>query len=186
MIKCFPLLSLSPSSSSHSDDGMDSMDRDSAIDDQAQASLLQALDHFMRRFVRVVAAENDLPQEMVESLEEKIEALREGDIATLEEVRREVKRPRPARTEVPPPQLLLREELLLEEPLRAFLLPDGRWDPTDQLQEAVLEAGGPSSRAAAQLAISQLPEGHLPAEGAVFLTNYRLIFLGIPVDCLRE
>ena len=58
---------------------------------------------------------------------------------------------------------LLQGEEMLSDGLRAYLVPDGR----------ELGKGG---------------EGPclLPADGAVFLTNYRLIFKGTPVDQFGE
>lgn len=50
------------------------------------------------------------------------------------------------------------------EAMRVYLLPDGR-------EEATSTMGGPPL---------------LPAEGAIFLTSYRLIFTGTPVDPLGE
>lgn len=47
------------------------------------------------------------------------------------------------------------------EGLRVYLLPDGREESTGG------HVGGPIL---------------LPAEGALFLTNYRLIFKGLPID----
>ena len=57
------------------------------------------------------------------------------------------------------PSLLPGEELLTEA-VRVYLLPDGREEMTGAL-------GGPA---------------FLPAEGAFFITNYRLIFKGAPCD----
>lgn len=61
------------------------------------------------------------------------------------------------------PKLLPGEESQLEEPLRVFLATDGRLTATGGT------LGGPVL---------------LPAEGAIFLTNYRLIFIGTPADAL--
>lgn len=58
--------------------------------------------------------------------------------------------------------LLVGEELLMEG-LRVYLIPDGREEGTGGI------LGGPSL---------------LPAEGAVFITNYRVIFKGTPCDPL--
>lgn len=58
------------------------------------------------------------------------------------------------------PSLLQGEELLMEG-LRVYLIPDGREEGTGG------NLGGPSL---------------LPAEGAVFLSNYRIIFKGTPCD----
>ena len=59
------------------------------------------------------------------------------------------------------PTLLLGEEMM-SDGLRAYLIPDGR----------ELGRGGEDQGGACLL----------PAEGAVFLTNYRVIFKGTPVD----
>lgn len=50
----------------------------------------------------------------------------------------------------------------MSDGLRAYLIPDGR-----ELGKGGDDQGGPCL---------------LPAEGAVFLTNYRVIFKGTPVD----
>lgn len=61
------------------------------------------------------------------------------------------------------PLLLPGEELVMDA-MRVHLVPDGR-------EEATGLMGGPPL---------------LPAEGAVFLTTYRLIFKGTPTDPLGE
>ncbi len=65
------------------------------------------------------------------------------------------------------PQLLVGEQLGCDfvKPLRAYLIGDGRATGTGG------DIGGPSL---------------LPAEGAIYVTNYRLIFIGIPCDALGE
>jgi len=60
------------------------------------------------------------------------------------------------------PALLPGEDIVMEG-LRVYLLPDGREEGTG------VTMGGPPL---------------LPAEGAVFLTTYRIIFKGIPCDPL--
>lgn len=62
------------------------------------------------------------------------------------------------------PTLLGGEEVVMDG-LRVYLLPDGRDEGTGA------NMGGPSL---------------LPAEGAIFLTNYRIIFKGIPCDPLGK
>lgn len=62
------------------------------------------------------------------------------------------------------PSLVPGEEVMYEG-LRVYLLPDGREDATGG------SIGGPIL---------------LPAEGALFLTNYRLIFKGLPTDPYGE
>lgn len=61
------------------------------------------------------------------------------------------------------PMLLPGEELVMDA-MRVHLIPDGR-------EEATGLMGGPPL---------------LPAEGAIFLTTYRLIFKGTPTDPLGE
>lgn len=63
------------------------------------------------------------------------------------------------------PALLQGEEMLCDG-LRAYLIPDGR-----ELGKGGEDQGGPCL---------------LPADGAVFLTNYRVIFKGTPVDPFGE
>lgn len=61
------------------------------------------------------------------------------------------------------PTLLPGEELVMDA-MRVHLIPDGR-------EEATGLMGGPPL---------------LPSEGAIFLTTYRLIFRGTPIDPLGE
>lgn len=80
-------------------------------------------------------------------------------IETLETVYKESKRLPPIqKPKILTPNMLAGEEAIMEG-LRVYLLPDGRED-------------------AGQLCGPPL----LPAEGAIFLTNYRIIFKGIPCD----
>ncbi|CAG0881950.1 unnamed protein product [Cyprideis torosa] len=81
-------------------------------------------------------------------------------IETLEAVQREITRLPPAqKATILPPMLIPGEELISEkEGLRGYLVPDGRGD--DGVVGPLL----------------------IPAEGALFLTNYRLVFKGIPCD----
>ncbi|KAH9519121.1 ARS-binding factor 1, partial [Bulinus truncatus] len=84
-------------------------------------------------------------------------------IETLEAVNRESKRLPPVqKPKIQTPLLLPNEEIVMEG-LRVYLLPDGREEGLGGLM------GGPSL---------------LPAEGAVFLTTYRIIFKGMPCDPL--
>lgn len=62
------------------------------------------------------------------------------------------------------PTLVMGEEVLCDG-LRVYLLPDGREETSHQL-----------------LGLPPL----LPAEGAVFVTNYRVIFKGTPSDPLGK
>ena len=82
-------------------------------------------------------------------------------IETLDAVLRESKRLPPVqKPKILSPALLPGEEVIMEG-LRSFLVADGREDATS--------AVGPL---------------FLPAQGAIFLTNYRVIFQGYPCDPL--
>jgi myotubularin-related protein 5/13 len=79
----------------------------------------------------------------------------------LEAVYKESKHLQPiAKTRIMKPTLLLGEDMVMDG-LRAYLLVDGRDEATGGAH------GGPSL---------------LPCEGALFLTTYRVIFMGTPVD----
>ncbi|KAG1665468.1 Myotubularin-related protein 13 [Nymphon striatum] len=82
-------------------------------------------------------------------------------IETLEAVHRESKRLPPTQKPKILMPSLLPGEVLVTESLRVYLIPDGREEGIGGV------AGGPV---------------FLPAEGAIFLTNYRVIFKGIPCD----
>ena len=80
-------------------------------------------------------------------------------VETLEEVHRQAKRLPPIqKPKINKPSLLPGEEFVVPNGLRVYLLSDGR--------ENDLPGGVPL----------------LPAEGALFLTTYRLIFKGNPID----
>jgi myotubularin-related protein 5/13 len=66
------------------------------------------------------------------------------------------------------PSLLPGEELVTEHGLRVYLLPDGR----EEISGSSPTGGGILNRSLALL----------PAEGALFLTTYRIIFKGNPID----
>ena len=63
------------------------------------------------------------------------------------------------------PQMLIGESEDFNKPLRAYLMNDGRATATGG------DIGGPSL---------------LPAEGAIYVTTYRVIFIGVPCDQLGE
>ena len=71
----------------------------------------------------------------------------------------------PLQPKILEPKLLTGELFVLERPLRVYLAFDGR--------ETAMggKIGGPAL---------------LPAEGALFLTTYRVIFIGVPCDALGK
>ncbi|KAK9497874.1 hypothetical protein O3M35_003784 [Rhynocoris fuscipes] len=115
------------------------------------------------RFVDRVCTEGGVHAEHVRSLHQMIPGVVHMHIETLEAVHRESKRLPPIqKAKMVVPTLVMGEEVLCDG-LRVYLLADGREETFHQL-----------------LGLPPL----LPAEGAVFVTNYRVIFKGTPSDPL--
>ncbi|BES90651.1 Myotubularin protein [Nesidiocoris tenuis] len=115
------------------------------------------------RFVDRVCTEGGVNSEHVRSLHQMIPGVVHMHVETLEAVHRESKRLPPIqKAKMVVPTLIAGEEILCEG-LRVYLLPDGR-EETSQVH----------------LCAPPL----LPAEGAIFVTNYRVIFKGTPTDPL--
>lgn len=113
------------------------------------------------RFVDKVCNEGGVSRDHIRNLHQMVPGVVHIHIETLEAVQRESKRLPPIqKPKILTPNMLPGEEILLDG-LRVYLLPDGREESTAGL------LGGPPL---------------LPAEGAVFLTNYRIVFKGIPCD----
>ena len=86
-------------------------------------------------------------------------------VESLDAVYKESKRLPPVqKPKIPLPSLVPGEDIMFEG-LRVFLLPDGREEGLGG------HLGGPAL---------------IPAEGALFLTNYRIIFKGQPTDSLGK
>lgn len=115
---------------------------------------------FVSRFVDKVCTEGKVTDDHVKSLHQMIPGVVAMHIETLDMVHKESKRlPPTQKHKIVLPSLVPGEKMELEG-LRVHLLPDGR-------EDGVGAKGGPVL---------------LPAEGALFLTNYRLIFKGLPTD----
>lgn len=113
------------------------------------------------RFVDKVCTESGVTEDHIKALHQMIPGVVAMQMETLEAVHKESKRLPPiTKPKILAPSLLQGEELMMEG-LRVYLIPDGREEGTGGL------LGGPSL---------------LPAEGAVFLSNYRVIFKGTPCD----
>jgi hypothetical protein len=125
---------------------------------------------FVSKFVDRVCIEGNLNNTQRQSLHNNLTEVISMQIQMLETVCIESKRV-PIRTKpkfdiLKPDYMLNGEHFIEPTPLRCHLVPDGRE-----------EACGISNGGAVLL----------PAEGALFLTNYRLIFRGIPInDCLMN
>ncbi|XP_022240508.1 myotubularin-related protein 13-like [Limulus polyphemus] len=138
----------------------DSLDAESGFEEDT-SELGTNIIRFVSRFVDKVCTESGVTEEHIKSLHQMIPGVVAMQIETLEAVHRESKRLPPImKPKILAPSLLQGEELVMEG-LRVYLIPDGREDGTGGI------LGGPSL---------------LPAEGAIFLTNYRIVFKGTPCD----
>ncbi|KAK3881737.1 hypothetical protein Pcinc_013820 [Petrolisthes cinctipes] len=139
----------------------DSLDAESGFEDQEQSDRETTVIRFVSRFVDKVCTEGGVTEEHIKLLHQMIPGVVAMHVEMLDAVYKESKRLPPIqKPKILLPSLVPGEEVVFEG-LRVYLLPDGREDST------AYPGGGPLL---------------LPAEGALFLTNYRLIFKGIPTD----
>lgn len=116
---------------------------------------------FIFRFIDKVCNDSGVPQESIKRFNELIPSVVSMQIESLEPVWRESRHLPP----LPKPKILIPhtlpgEELSINE-LRAYLINDGK----DESRTGVVSG-----------------TQFLPAEGAIFITNYRVIFKGRPMD----
>ncbi|XP_048828424.1 myotubularin-related protein 13-like [Brienomyrus brachyistius] len=137
----------------------DSFDAESGFEDAEGSDTANAVTRFVARFVDKVCTESSVTQEHIKTLHSMIPGIVAMQMEAVEAVHGESRRLPPIqKPKILKPMLLPGEEFV-SEGLRAVLDPDGR--------EGAL--GGPHI---------------LPAEGALFLTSYRVIFKGSPHDPL--
>uniref|UniRef100_A0A1B0A8M0 Myotubularin-related protein 13 n=1 Tax=Glossina pallidipes TaxID=7398 RepID=A0A1B0A8M0_GLOPL len=116
-----------------------------------------AVGKIVSRFIDRVCTEGGVTSEHIRNLHDMVPGVVHMHIESLESVYLESKRhPHVQKPKIQTPCLLPGEEIVTEH-LRCFLMPDGREDDTQCL---------------------------IPAEGALFLTNYRIVFKGNPCDPL--
>ncbi|KAG7495741.1 hypothetical protein JOB18_004608 [Solea senegalensis] len=140
----------------------ESYDTESGFEDAESSDVANSVVRFINRFVDKVCNESGVTNEHLKALHTMIPDIVQMHIETLDAVHRESKRLPPIqKPKLLRPTLLLGEELVMDG-MRVHLIPDGR-------EEATGLMGGPPL---------------LPAEGAIFLTTYRLIFKGTPTDPL--
>ncbi|XP_072309412.1 myotubularin-related protein 5 isoform X5 [Eucyclogobius newberryi] len=140
----------------------ESYDTESGFEDAESSDVANSVVRFINRFVDKVCNESGVTNEHLKALHTMIPDIVQMHIETLDAVHRESKRLPPIqKPKLLRPALLPGEELVMEG-MRVHLVPDGR-------EEATGLMGGPPL---------------LPAEGAIFLTTYRLIFRGTPTDPL--
>uniref|UniRef100_A0A803THP8 SET binding factor 2 n=1 Tax=Anolis carolinensis TaxID=28377 RepID=A0A803THP8_ANOCA len=141
----------------------ESYDTESGFEDSENNDIANAVVRFITRFIDKVCTESGVTQDHIRSLHCMIPGIVAMHIETLEAVHRESRRLPPIqKPKILRPALLPGEEFVCEG-LRVLLDPDGREEATGGL------LGGPHI---------------LPAEGALFLTTYRVIFKGTPHDQL--
>lgn len=122
---------------------------------------------FVTRFVDKVCIDSCVGEEHIKALHVMIPQVVAMQIETLESVYRESKRLPPVmKPKITIPDMIEGEEILTPG-LRAYLLPDGRDKDTLKDESIDTHIGGPV---------------FLPAEGGIFITNYRVIFKGRPCD----
>ncbi|XP_047185968.1 myotubularin-related protein 5 isoform X6 [Scophthalmus maximus] len=140
----------------------ESYDTESGFEDAESSDVANSVVRFINRFVDKVCNESGVTNEHLKALHTMIPDIVQMHIETLDAVHRESKRLPPIqKPKLLRPILLSGEELVMDG-MRVHLVPDGR-------EEATGLMGGPPL---------------LPAEGAIFLTTYRLIFKGTPTDPL--
>ncbi|XP_057710324.1 myotubularin-related protein 5 isoform X2 [Corythoichthys intestinalis] len=140
----------------------ESYDTESGFEDAESSDVANSVVRFINRFVDKVCNESGVTNEHLKALHTMIPDIVQMHIETLDAVHRESKRLPPIqKPKLLRPTLLAGEELVMDG-MRVYLVPDGR-------EEATGTMGG---------------QPLLPAEGAIFLTTYRLIFKGTPTDPL--
>ncbi|KAM3858833.1 myotubularin-related protein 5 [Diretmus argenteus] len=140
----------------------ESYDTESGFEDAESSDVANSVVRFINRFVDKVCNESGVTNEHLKALHTMIPDIVQMHIETLDAVHRESKRLPPIqKPKLLRPTLLPGEELVMDG-MRVHLISDGR-------EEATGLMGGPPL---------------LPAEGAIFLTTYRLIFKGTPTDPL--
>uniref|UniRef100_A0A4W4G553 SET binding factor 2 n=1 Tax=Electrophorus electricus TaxID=8005 RepID=A0A4W4G553_ELEEL len=141
----------------------ESFDTESGFEESENSDVANSVVKFIARFIDKVCTESSVTQDHIKNLHSMIPGIVAIQMETLEAVHRESRRLPPIqKPKILRPALLPGEELVAEG-LRVVLDPDGREEATGGL------LGGPHI---------------LPAEGALFLTSYRVIFKGTPHDPL--
>ncbi|XP_032895817.1 myotubularin-related protein 5 isoform X4 [Amblyraja radiata] len=141
----------------------ESYDTESGFEDAETSDVANSVVRFINRFVDKVCTESGVSSDHLKALHANLPDIVQMHIETLDAVHRESKRLPPIqKPKLLRPSLLIGEDLVMEG-LRVFMEPDGREESMGG------SVGGPSI---------------LPAEGAIFLTTYRIIFKGVPTETL--
>uniref|UniRef100_A0A5K3EUF0 UDENN domain-containing protein n=2 Tax=Mesocestoides corti TaxID=53468 RepID=A0A5K3EUF0_MESCO len=161
---------------------------------------LGELAEWIRKFVEKVGTENALPESSIVEIKNKIDSILEGHLLNLADIYPEVKKiPKIKKPEIANPALLSGESIIRLgglDRLPCQLLVDGRMERAGGGDWRRLEpmslfdtASGLSALSSASLSHEILNEDVdsvgrtlVPAQGALFVTNYRVIFIGVPKD----
>lgn len=158
---------------SNGSDRNSNSDEESGFEDEAHVTnfsnseIAAGVVKFVTRFVDKVCIDSCVGEEHIKALHTMVPQVVAMQIETLESVYRESKRLPPVmKPKITNPDMIEGEEILMPG-LRTYLLPDGR-DKDNVKDESIgAQIGGPV---------------YLPAEGGIFVTNYRVIFKGRPCD----
>ena len=138
----------------------DSIDAESGFEEQEIPDIGQHVIKVLSRFVDKVCSESGVTEDHMKALASMIPTSVALHLEQLEAVQTQASRLPPIhKPKILTPSLLPGEDLLTNSGLRVYLLTDGRKESTASDGVALL-----------------------PAEGALFLTTYRIIFKGTPID----
>ncbi|VDM31890.1 unnamed protein product [Hydatigera taeniaeformis] len=168
--------------------------------------VLIELAEWICKFVEKVGAENALPEASIIQIKNKVDSILEGHLLNLADIYPEVKKiPKIKKPEIANPALLVGESIIRLaglDRLPCQLLIDGRmervsdggsnsgggggdWsrsEPTILLDANNANVAAPSSHEIFNEELDSVIRTLLPAQGALFITNYRVIFIGVPKD----
>jgi len=150
--------------------GSISLDDESGFDesssDNQRGDVAVAVSKFVSKFLDRVCTESNISSEHIKVLAAKSNSLVHMQMEYLQDVFKESKRlPPTQKAKLMTPQFLSGENDVIVKRLRTYLIADGRSTGVGG------DSGGPSL---------------LPAEGAIYVTTYRVIFIGIPCDALAS
>ena len=136
---------------------------------------------YIDRFIDKVAIEAGITEDHIRSLHGLVPSIVALQCETNDQVYKESKKLPPIKkSELIPPYLLPGEKILLKKGLRAYLVDNCRDEAVDSSYTESLTNGN--------VVIDSYGSGmmQLPAEGGLFLTNYRIIFRGKSWDPLAS
>eukprot|EP00108_Taenia_solium_P002239 TsM_000999000 transcript=TsM_000999000 gene=TsM_000999000 len=169
------------------------------------SDVLGELAEWICKFVEKVGTENALPEASIIQIKSKVDSILEGHLLNLADIYPEVKKiPKIKKPEIANPTLLMGESIIRLaglDRLPCQLLIDGRMERVGDGGSNSGGSGGDWSRSEPMIldannANVATPSSHeifneeldsvirtlLPAQGALFVTNYRVIFIGVPKD----